>query len=84
MLLSTFLYSNEYEKVKMHLEQNEVNEALKIINEEIKKEIQASIDNDEDLELDMSDMDTEQKNKWIKKLFTYTKEFFEAAPDTDF
>jgi cell division protein FtsA len=55
-----------------------------INNEELKKEIQEAIKNPEIGVLEMEEMDSDQKNKWIKKLFTYTKEFFEAAPDTDF
>lgn len=29
-------------------------------------------------------MDGENQNKWFKKIFTYTKEFFDTPPDTDF
>jgi cell division protein FtsA len=53
-----------------------------INNEELKKEIEASLDNpDGNME---EFMDEEHTNKWYKKIFTYTKEFFEAAPDTEF
>jgi len=55
-----------------------------INNEEIKKEIQQSLGQEDITNEELLEMDEEQKNKWIKKLFTYTKEFFEAAPDTDF
>ncbi len=57
-----------------------------INNEDLKKEIKESIqseDPDAPIDMDDMDMDAEQKNKWIKKIFTYTKEFFEAAPDTE-
>lgn len=37
---------------------------------------------------DLADDDTlpeeDQNNKWYSKIFTYTKEFFEASPDTEF
>ncbi len=55
-----------------------------INNEEIKKQIETTEEavlNGEDSPVAMGG---DQENKWIKKIFTYTKEFFEAAPDTDF
>ena len=55
-----------------------------INNEELKKELRKEMQTPSDEPLIIDEMDVEQKNKWIKKLFTYTKEFFEAAPDTDF
>ena len=56
-----------------------------INNEEIKKQLEETTEeavlNGEDSPVAMG---RQQENKWIKKIFTYTKEFFEAAPDTDF
>jgi cell division protein FtsA len=44
-----------------------------------------STENGEDSEvMDLVESDNPYEKKWYKKIFTYTKEFFEAAPDTEF
>ncbi len=54
-----------------------------INNEEMKQEVQEALDHPEDWQ-DMPPHDDLSANRWYKKIFTYTKEFFEATPDTDF
>ena len=41
---------------------------------------------DAELEEESEDGDDSEhpRNKWYKKIFTYTKEFFEVSPDTEF
>jgi len=55
-----------------------------IVSEE---EIQNKIDNEQSLELELEG-DTNQKDKksskWLNKVFSYTKEFFESTPDSEF
>ena len=54
-----------------------------INNEEMKEEVQEALDRPEGWE-DNELSDDLSANRWYKKIFTYTKEFFEATPDTDF
>lgn len=54
-----------------------------INNQELKDEVNSEeFNNQADEELSYGD--DISSNRWYKKLFSYTKEFFEAAPDTDF
>ena len=54
-----------------------------INNEEMKEEVQEALDNPGEWESALPSDDI-SANRWYKKIFTYTKEFFEATPDTDF
>lgn len=54
-----------------------------INNEEMKQEVQEALEHPEDWEPSAMTDDL-SANRWYKKIFTYTKEFFEATPDTDF
>lgn len=54
-----------------------------INNEELKQEVRDGV-NQEEEDDSLEHSEDISSNRWYKKLFTYTKEFFEAAPDTDF
>ncbi len=54
-----------------------------INNEEMKQEVQNALEHPEEWQ-DAHLNDDLSANRWYKKIFTYTKEFFEATPDTDF
>ena len=53
-----------------------------INNIEMKNEMHEALENPEAFAHE--NYDDRSTNKWYKKIFTYTKEFFEATPDTDF
>jgi cell division protein FtsA len=55
-----------------------------INNSEIKQDIQEKLAENPDVNIEDIEMDPDDINKWYNKLFTYTKKFFEASPDTDF
>ncbi len=54
-----------------------------INNEEMKQEVQKALEHPEEWQAAHPNDDL-SANRWYKKIFTYTKEFFEATPDTDF
>ncbi len=54
-----------------------------INNEEMKQEVKEALDHPEEWDVSPHSDDL-SANRWYKKIFTYTKEFFEATPDTDF
>ncbi len=55
-----------------------------INNKEIKQDFEDKLIENPDATLDDLVMDDQDINRWYSKIFTYTKKFFEATPDTDF
>ncbi len=55
-----------------------------INNKEIKNDIEVILSENPEARIEEMEIGEEDINKWYNKLFTYTKRFFEATPDTDF
>ena len=73
------MYSIDNKELKDQAEAEQIHKGEKEVFD-IQADPNADVPVGEEEEL----MEAEDGNKWLKKVFTYTKEFFEAQPDSEF